>query len=467
MADDLLPLLIDPPGNGDDSSDSEELSNDEAEQHDQDVAMETEERRTRPQRNDGGDGKHRHITFDKSLPGTHSYLGDDLEDVRGRTVHDEDTVVTLPLLPLPDMVLVPGQVIPLHLFQQRLVAMLRSLAETDKTFGVFTYSIDPDDSTSDLAQIGCTAEIFSMKNETDEATGLSTLRAKARGRQRFQILSMHREITGILMGKVKILPEMFVPRCLADARPPSHGKFCCSPTEQDTVVKTALDRHGNVLKSVNMMINKKVDRFSCAFFTQWPPWVYKMYDLELLREQMVQELCSWNKTLRTVSLPEDATDLSFWVVQNLPLDNKMRRRLLGLNCTVHRLRSEISIMKKCAVLCCISCSAKIAHKEDVFSMSVEGPLGAYVNPGGHVHETLTTYKASNLSLVGRSSTEHSWFPGYAWTIAQCRECSSHMGWKFSATKKNLSPQKFWGLCRSSLAPELHRDRGDDEEMEFL
>lgn len=38
-------------------------------------------------------------------------------------------------------------------------------------------------------------------------------------------------------------------------------------------------------------------------------------------------------------------------------------------------------------------------------------MAAYVNPGGHVHETVTFYKARNLSLSGRSSTEYSWFPG--------------------------------------------------------
>jgi len=47
----------------------------------------------------------------------------------------------------------------------------------------------------------------------------------------------------------------------------------------------------------------------------------------------------------------------------------------------------------------------------VFSMSMSGPLSAYVNPGGHVHETVTVYQAKNLSLFGRPSTEHSWFPG--------------------------------------------------------
>lgn len=46
-----------------------------------------------------------------------------------------------------------------------------------------------------------------------------------------------------------------------------------------------------------------------------------------------------------------------------------------------------------------------------YSLSLCGPMAAYVNPHGYVHETLTVYKASNLNLIGRPSTVHSWFPG--------------------------------------------------------
>ena len=45
-------------------------------------------------------------------------------------------------------------------------------------------------------------------------------------------------------------------------------------------------------------------------------------------------------------------------------------------------------------------------------MSVDGPLAAYVNPGGYVHDTLTLTKAVNLKKQGHPSTEHSWFPGW-------------------------------------------------------
>ena len=47
----------------------------------------------------------------------------------------------------------------------------------------------------------------------------------------------------------------------------------------------------------------------------------------------------------------------------------------------------------------------------VYSMSLDGPMANYVNPGGYVHETLTLYRAQNLNLIGRPSTENSWFPG--------------------------------------------------------
>ena len=49
-------------------------------------------------------------------------------------------------------------------------------------------------------------------------------------------------------------------------------------------------------------------------------------------------------------------------------------------------------------------------------MMSEGLLAAYVNPGGYVHETLTVHKAQGLDLIGRSSTENTWFPGFVGLI---------------------------------------------------
>lgn len=54
----------------------------------------------------------------------------------------------------------------------------------------------------------------------------------------------------------------------------------------------------------------------------------------------------------------------------------------------------------------------IAKRSDMLVMSTEGPLSAYVNPHGYVHEIMTLYRANGLALRGRAETEYSWFPGY-------------------------------------------------------
>ena len=130
-------------------------------------------------------------------------------------------------------------------------------------------------------------------------------------------------------------------------------------------------------------------------------------------------------------------------------------------------------------------------------MSREGPSGAFINPGGHLHETLTLYKAGsyisfscliiralilkkeinskkgwgstcvakkptinpcykakNLKLVGTPCLEYSWFPGYAWTIIECVSCFCHIGWKFTAGSKALKPEQFYGFSRKSIEAKI-------------
>lgn len=53
----------------------------------------------------------------------------------------------------------------------------------------------------------------------------------------------------------------------------------------------------------------------------------------------------------------------------------------------------------------------IARRSDMLVMSSDGPLGAYVNPHGFVHEVMTLLAADNLILVGRPVKQYSWFPG--------------------------------------------------------
>ena len=149
--------------------------------------------------------RQRRVSYDTSLPAQHSYLGSDLVDVQGRVVLDDDYLVTMPLLSLPGLILVPGQVLPLQLQHPALVGMMRKIISGEKVFGL-TSSL-----ASSLSEFGTTAEIRSFSNIADpnnDDDGLPFLRIKAEGSQRFVVRETWRGVDGILMGKVKILPEV-------------------------------------------------------------------------------------------------------------------------------------------------------------------------------------------------------------------------------------------------------------------
>lgn len=61
----------------------------------------------------------------------------------------------------------------------------------------FRYSIE--ENTHNLVSIGTTAEIYSVKDKTDDRTGIATMTVKARGRQRFEIIETKRSATGFVI----------------------------------------------------------------------------------------------------------------------------------------------------------------------------------------------------------------------------------------------------------------------------
>jgi len=218
-------------------------------------------------------------------------------------------------------------------------------------------------------------------------------------------------------------------------------------------------------------------RVYAAPLSAFPNWLWEMYDSHLLADRVrraVRRLKHLDQS--AVSIPSDPEELSFWVACNLPVDDSHRLAVLAMDCAEQRLRYELGLLARFSALCCRRCGAEVAAQDDIFSMSQEGPQSAYVNPGGYVHETLTLYKTRRLYLVGETSTEYSWFPGYAWTIAQCKGCHCHMGWKFTSTHKRLTPKKFWGISRRNIThlqkvgrveryPGEQGDEGDEEQEE--
>ena len=95
----------------------------------------------------------------------------------------ELSVRELPLFPLPDVVLFPQEVLPLHIFESRYRIMLQSVLETDSMFGVI--KLDPN--TKNMANIGCCAQVIKHHTSEDGRSNIITL-----GQQRFQVLEIVR-----------------------------------------------------------------------------------------------------------------------------------------------------------------------------------------------------------------------------------------------------------------------------------
>ncbi|XP_030530618.1 uncharacterized protein LOC115741052 [Rhodamnia argentea] len=183
----------------------------------------------------------------------------------------------------------------------------------------------------------------------------------------------------------------------------------------------------------------------------WPHWVYRMYDSYCLAQRVAD---MWKQIVGAPAmdgLVKKPDLLSFYVASKIPVSQSTRQELLDIDGVTYRLRREIELLECFDRIQCKSCQTVIARRSDMMVMSSDGPLGAYVNPHGSVHEIMTLHKANGLALIGRPNTDYSWFPGYAWTITNCATCESHMGWLFTATNNKLKPRLFWGIRSSQVA----------------
>src|SRR5581483_3228832 len=89
----------------------------------------------------------------------------------------------LPIFPLP-LVLFPGQLLPLHIFEQRYKLMIKDISDSDKLFGINFIEPELGRPEHELAQkVGCSAEI-SLSVALEEGR----LNIAVLGRQRYRIL---------------------------------------------------------------------------------------------------------------------------------------------------------------------------------------------------------------------------------------------------------------------------------------
>ena len=149
------------------------------------------------------------VTYDRLLPTTHSYMNvENFQEFSGVCLLSDDRRCTLHIIELANMILIPNQIVPWQVFNNRTARMIREAKQEQRLFGVI-------DACSSLLtndpKYGTTAEIVSYHEELND----NSLQLKIIGRQRFVIdepSTMKRDLNGILRASVRILPDIKLKR---------------------------------------------------------------------------------------------------------------------------------------------------------------------------------------------------------------------------------------------------------------
>jgi cereblon len=328
--------------------------------------------------------------YDRQLPASHNYLGGNFEDVTAsKVVHEQNELITIPIIALPGAQLLPGQVMPLCIYSTAQINMIKNRLENTTGDSTIGFIIRPElESSNDI--IGTLAEIVSSKNEENDenSTGMGLL-LKVRGRERFRILKIRRDITGCAIADIKIMPEYALASNPLKQLAPRNTEFILD--------KYLLNNPPSTYSS------GLAERFNT---TPHPTWLYRQYDCSYMMSLILKELNeAYDQTQLppATTIPTDSILFSNWLLNNFPFDDALRLKILKLDCINQRLRFIYSVLKHYSSINCRLCRALLCQKSDVFSMSIHGFMSAYVNPNGHVHETLTVYKVSYKHLIIKNS----------------------------------------------------------------
>lgn len=233
-------------------------------------------------------------------------------------------------------------------------------------------------------------------------------------------------------------------------------------------VKTLLERHpfgSRILKTQVVPLSESTAPSIPSEFKQglgsWPSWIARSSDpfhLAKIAFNKAQEVLTNVPDLR-----DDPRQFSYALASSLPLDSSTRQQLLKVENVSYRLQQEVKILSYMTGIFCEDCKQRLADLSDLMTSSEQAtPSQVFVNANGFVHDLMMLRKVTGIRLSGRETTEHSWFPGYAWVLAHCSHCLSHIGWMFKAVRSNLEPHVFWGFSRSQITHE--RPFIDDPEI---
>ncbi|XP_049824983.1 protein cereblon [Aethina tumida] len=373
-------------------------------------------------------------TFDTDLPVAHRYLGR-LNNTSKYTVYDDGEMLDILAIHTNTLVF-PGFTLPLVMNNHYENNVLNTYIKTSNSIALIAANA----AYSKIYTHGTILDIFEYQHKS------GILNLKARGRQRFQLVpgSEIKNLAGRLqMVTVKALGERRTDSPLIDT--------------QLLTLKSKRPYTAREYKDFSKLA--KFRRYHAAQYP-FPTFVLDSYEVCVYVKQLLEGLSNYSSEY----LPKDPEQLSYWFPQNYQLQHDERLHFLSISSTLERLKLAVRLLRQPRKICCENCGVELSDPTKVFAMSKDGVQSNYVNPSGHVYETVTVSEAKNFKLVGNPSKQFSWFPGYSWTIMQCRQCNKHLGWRF--TSSHLKPSIFYGLANSgfkivvNLVPQSSLDWND-------
>ncbi|MBH25602.1 MAG: hypothetical protein CMH57_14355 [Myxococcales bacterium] len=92
-------------------------------------------------------------------------------------------------------------------------------------------------------------------------------------------------------------------------------------------------------------------------------------------------------------------------------------------------------------LVCASCEHPITRS--AARIEVQGAhTHTFANPHGRFFQIGCFSEAPGCLELGGSTSDHTWFTGYAWSISHCRRCGAHLGWRYDALE---AARTFYGV----------------------
>ena len=79
----------------------------------------------------------------------------------------------------------------------------------------------------------------------------------------------------------------------------------------------------------------------------------------------------------------------------------------------------------------------------------------FFNPAGQVFRIGCFREAPGCRPTGDPSREFTWFKGYAWRVAACRDCGIQLGWLYTG---GGPPPAFFGLILARLTGDAPTER---------